>query len=488
MNLSKQNGILLFLTIVCIVSRVPQLVSDKLLLDGDECVVAIMAKHMLSLHEFPLFFYGQTYGFSLIECLFIIPFYLLGGITALSVKCGMIALWTTGVLLLYKALDTINKGPWWVPLLFTLVFICSPAWAVWSMKARGGYLTAFTLSALVLLLLFRDKKNYLTFVIAGTLCSLIAQSQRLWLPGLLPFVAYYLLKDKKVLPLSLFTASAILPGVIFHFYKKSIVEFGGVPVYYPSKDILVQLQRIPAFLYYSLHGNYFFADIQKPNLFCVIFAILFAGLILLLPVFAIYNIVTRKKGSLLFNLSALSVLLTLLTSVFTYMIQPRYLLPVTGYTIISVTLLLNTIDINVKALQASAFGLTGIGIVSVITFYNFDFSPVRETSLHNALNYLAKRGIHYAYCTDNLLTWQVIFYSNEQIVCREQQLPGRYGRYLHEVDSAFYNGAKSAFILHSAGYRAIEFANYTTIDDFLIIVDPPKEKIAANFPLLKQTN
>src|SRR5581483_4285297 len=109
MEKRSEYKVYLLLVIACVLSRLPELASDNLLLDGDECVVALMARHIVNHSAFYPFFSGQTYGFSLIECCFIIPFYLLFGVTTLSVKCSMLLLWTVGVLFLYRAFTLVNK-------------------------------------------------------------------------------------------------------------------------------------------------------------------------------------------------------------------------------------------------------------------------------------------------------------------------------------------------------------------------------------------
>ena len=43
-----------------VVSRLPQLLSPNLLLDGDECILGLMAKHVAEGREFPSSFMGST--------------------------------------------------------------------------------------------------------------------------------------------------------------------------------------------------------------------------------------------------------------------------------------------------------------------------------------------------------------------------------------------------------------------------------------------
>ncbi len=111
----------------CFITRLPQLCSPNLLLDGDECLVGIMAKHIYECRELPMFFWGQHYGFPFVECLFILPFYFVLGFNTLAVKLGMLCLWTVGVVWLYKVLCLFSKGNGIIPFLLTLLFIMLPA-------------------------------------------------------------------------------------------------------------------------------------------------------------------------------------------------------------------------------------------------------------------------------------------------------------------------------------------------------------------------
>ena len=51
----------LFIIIIAVLSRMPYLLSPNLLLDGDECVIGLMARHMYEGKGFSIFFWGQQY-------------------------------------------------------------------------------------------------------------------------------------------------------------------------------------------------------------------------------------------------------------------------------------------------------------------------------------------------------------------------------------------------------------------------------------------
>ena len=52
-----------------ILLRVPYLLSPHYLLDGDESILGLMALHTAQGRELPVFFWGQSYGLSLLEVL-----------------------------------------------------------------------------------------------------------------------------------------------------------------------------------------------------------------------------------------------------------------------------------------------------------------------------------------------------------------------------------------------------------------------------------
>lgn len=195
----------------CIATRLPQLLSHHLLLDADECVSGLMAKHLYEGKEVPVFFYGQRYGFSLIETWTISVFYFFTGISDAAVKIAMLLLWSLGILFFYKTLKRIKGDTTLLPILITLLFVVSPAWAIWSMKARGGYITAFFFSNLCVYLLLGTKlsKKTWAYFATGILLVIIYASQPLWIPGLMPLVLYKLYAPKKRTQLLLFLAGVI---------------------------------------------------------------------------------------------------------------------------------------------------------------------------------------------------------------------------------------------------------------------------------------
>lgn len=472
--------IIALIILLCFATRIPQLISPNILLDGDESVVAIMAKHIYVGRDFPLFFYGQQYGFSLIECLFIIPFYCFLGISALAVKLGMLSLWTVGVVFLYKTLAAINDKPRRLAFILTLVFICTPAWAVWSMKARGGYLTAFALTSIILYLLFRSKPiNIISSIIIGILLVIIYESQLLWLPGMAPLICFKLFERKNI--------KHVIPMVIvsaplfywFHRYRMSLFSFYAPQSFTP--DSIQYVKRIPDFIYESIQGNYYFSFLQKPNLFCAVCGYLFTAIVFFLLLAALYNVIRRKKGTAFFNCSTLSLLFTLAYTPFSHDIEPRYLLPLTGYTLISLMLYLKDKQLSFKQLAYPAYLFVSFGFISLITFWGFSFCQPTEKDFKATVKYLKDNNIDFVFFIDGPRTWQMIFYSNETLFCREPYMPGRYPAYTVVMNKAYMEHKRTALVSYWGELTGMDQARITDFHHFSIIVNPSRDMLPSQY-------
>ncbi len=476
--MKKQGSFMVWATwILCILSRLPQLLSENLVLDGDECVVAIMAKHMYVGKEFPLFFYGQQYGFSFVEELFILPFYAVIGVKAIAVKCAMLLLWSIGVVFLYKALLQLNKGKAYIPALLIALLVLSPAWAIWSMKARGGYLTAFTLSSLLLYMLTkRANISRGTLVIAGLLLVLIYESMLLWLPGMLLICVYYLYKQKSLAKAVSFTLPAALLLIAFHFYRKTLPDFHHPDANAPMADWLTNVWRVPKYVYTSFQGNYFFFDVYPPNFFQATFAAGFCGLV---SVAVIVGIICLRKAPFS-GIVILAILIAIGTTILSPRMHYRYLLPITGYTVLALQLILNEVRFRKPYLiVAGAFIVSGI--VSVITFKDFSFTVVKEKSFMKVIHYMEQQGIYYTYCHDQYLVWQLIFYSNEKVLSREMPKGARYPEYHDKIDAALNSGKKTALVGFKDDYFGLDVKDPVFIDYIYVKENFPKVELDKNF-------
>ncbi|MEZ4649790.1 MAG: hypothetical protein R3E97_13590 [Candidatus Eisenbacteria bacterium] len=138
----------LLFVLTALVFRLPQLTSGQVALDGDEAIVALMAGDALDGHGVPIFFYGQHYGLALLEAIPVAGAFHVFGNDPIVVKGTMLALWILGGCFTVHA--AVRLGGPTAGAFVGLVLASMPAWVPWSMKARGGYCTAFWASQIAL--------------------------------------------------------------------------------------------------------------------------------------------------------------------------------------------------------------------------------------------------------------------------------------------------------------------------------------------------
>ncbi len=481
MKFLSGKNVIYVIILLCIVSRLPQLMSEKLILDGDECVVGLMAKHLYIGKEFPIFFYGQAYGFSLVECLFILPFYALLGYTTVAVKLAMLTMWTIGVVFLYQTLLSLHSGKNRVlPFLLVLLFIWSPGWAVWSMKARGGYLTAFMLSSVFLYMLFAARDTILKYASLGLLFVLIMQSSFFWLLGITPFLIYRWIIKGKIDHVLSFLCPAGALFAAFYVYKQSITVFYNPPFPFPEGHVLDFVLRIPKYLYSTLHGKYFFFMIQEPYTAAAILASLFTVVIIVLPFIGLYKFLTNRKGSALFIVSVLFIPPMLGYTLYSIEIQARYLLPVLGFAIIALLLLLQQMR-YMRVVNGILVVLILLGIPALVAFKDFEFTQVRDKPFRATLQWAIDNDIRYTFSHDPFLCWETVFYSDEQVLCREIEMPGRYPEYTLKINRALDSGLKTALIGYEDDYWGLNVPNVHEMNGYYYSINVPKDTLKINF-------
>lgn len=419
---------------VAVISRLPQLMSVNFVLDGDECVVGLMSKHFIEGKTVPYFFYGQNYGFSFIEVLAITVGYTFAGISDYAVKLSVFVLWLVGVLFFYKSLLAINPSQKWVALAFALILVLCPAWAVWSMKARGGYLTSFMLSNIVLYICLSSTDNKWTWLLAGVLCVTIFYSQPLWLPGLLLFVLYGISKRN---PLSkiVFFILGILPSVLFFTTIKQQAGNYWRPNIF-SQPTWERVVAAPSWLYDSLTGYYYLNMKSEADTATHIFVILFIATTAIAVCVALYTILKPGKKQLLI-VALISLAASVLPILFVEIYAPRYMLPVTCSALLLIVIVGQYIQ-EQKVLGGTMVCLAAAGTIAMMGFKNYQFDGETKAEVIDAIRYLEKRDIKHVYCSGSLVQWKLIFYSNERVIARYYSPVERYMPYVKVVDSAFH--------------------------------------------------
>jgi hypothetical protein len=422
-----------------------------------------MAKHLSEWRGVPVFFYGQNYGFSFIEALFVSLGYKLLGFGALALKLSMLTLWTTGVLFYYAAASNISgtgrKGFW-----ITLLLIFIPAWARWSMEARGGYITAFVLSSVIIFLISRPGASRMKWFIIGALTGLVFLSQRVWVIGLIPLFFLLWKKEYKILNLiSFFFGTALMVIVVFlsadFMQNGSNAEFLGVYINLDPR-VNTYILRFLELIYVNLTGFYYMEHSFRPDPVTGLIAAIWVLLIITGAAIRIMRIKNKNynawANALFLSTAFTALFIPLLGGPF---FGYRYILPLSGFMILWIGVeALDYAGKNIRIRKAQyilLFILITLGVYSLISFRNFSFLPKIEISGKDAneekmmdsfIGSLKDNGIRYAFSLEPLLTWYVMFYSKEEVLSRCTEPYDRYPGYPHAVDKAFEEGKRSAII------------------------------------------
>ncbi|MBT6150204.1 MAG: hypothetical protein HOH74_32480 [Gemmatimonadetes bacterium] len=352
--------------------------SNVFFFDGDEAVVGLMAIDILD-GSFPLYFYGQNYGLAGIEALLVSMGILVFGISMLAIKIPMLALWMSAVFLLGLSCAIILKNQKALLFLFMANIVLTPAWLVWSMKARGGYLTSFFLASLaVYLLVSRDGKLRLReWAGVGAVVAVIYEAQPLWVPTVIPIILFFLVKGRpakeNLIRATMSLAAGLsVPLAVFHYIRASAEGVWPTPaINLADRWNLETLLQLPGTLIASLGGNYYLSTTYSPgnSLFSIVFLSLFAvgaGI-------AVSHIWRDRQVGISSVLLASS-LLSL--SGFIVSAEARYLLPFTGLALLTVASAMASVEIGSwlkKALVGMLLITAAMGASSLTNFAQFSF-------------------------------------------------------------------------------------------------------------------
>jgi hypothetical protein len=414
----KLATILVAVTALAILTRLPQLLSDSLMVDGDESIVGLMALDIQTGSLRSIFFYGQSYGLALFEAAAGSLAFRVAGPSTLALKLAMLGLWIAAVA---ASVATVrNLGGPRSAVITGLLLVLLPAWGVWSLKARGSYLTAFLFAQLALWLLSRlrpDEQPRTAFeaLAVGVCLAIVYFAQPLWLPALLPLV-FYLGRRLRVRGASVAAigAAGATAAVVFLGHGTNSAwsppVLGGTDLFAAAADLAFRLRD-------ALGGAYYLGHTVHTGPFRSVSGWLGVLLTLLISIAALRDVALRDAtGSRRFTPVAACVSGIWLSLAATLWIDPqdfahRYLLPVPA-------LLAMAIGLSAAPLaRPDAWPRRAIAVVSVLGMLAgigtlFEFSRLTydglarrgETSeqqlMANLLSELANAGVTHVYCSD----------------------------------------------------------------------------------------
>ena len=492
---SKKSYIVLFATlmILAVLARLPQLVGGNLLPDGDESIVGLMAKHIYDGRATSIYFYGQKYGLAIFESVTAAIFFTFFGISGLTLKVAMLFMWLTGLFFLILAVLRF-KGPS-ASLVTGFILIIIPSWAAWSMKARGGYMTAFVFSNLTIWLISilwsTPKKIYKSLWITwlnyrivfgvGILLGIVMLSQPIWLIATFPFLLLLLTRKN-----CYWDYIAILVGILLVIVVLFLPGMGErsaywSPAVFKDPQLLKSLALLKTRLITALSGSFFLRQAVKISSYTSWLALLsFFTLILIVP-FAIYRFIKERKFSA-FTASCLGIILVIVTTLFmnNNNFGFRYLLPVSGLLSMAIGLMPTQKMCSLSSLSYSrlnfshghlSWGLLLILLFTLATFSYFSFfsfhrltydgraKSLEQTEtemLNQLLNRLKANNIKFVYCTHPMFQWNINFLSKESIIARWVHPSDRVSVYPQLVDQAFRDGEPVAVVGLSNQRKQVE--------------------------------
>ena len=446
-----------------LLTRLPQLFGEMLFPDGDECIVGLMAKHILDGKGIPLFVYGAPYGFSVFESVPAALFYKIFGISAVSLKAAVLCIWTAGWIFFILTLRRL--GNYRIAMIGGLLLIFSPGWGAISLKAWGTHVTAFTamnLSLWVLAGIYKstdDCKKTVLFL--GCLLAIVILSNPIWFFAVFPFIALFLYERKKISDIIFMALGTFGLAIIILLVKlaNSGIDHHWVPLIFTNWDILEAIKMLPERIWVAMSGAYFLTDKLDAGKWTLLATGIWTISSLLFLGFTIFGIFRKAPASILIRgfigviFATLAVSLFINNEVFGY----RYFLPLIGSFIalmaVGIDRLWNLGRLMKISVQVMLVLLIFSGLVSLSEFRHLSSSGLppeakggEGKAIENLTGYLLSQNINYVYSYDRMLHWQIMFASKEEIKARWFHPSDRYPEYPRAVDRALISNNKVALI------------------------------------------
>ena len=481
------GALLLFATI---------LLTSQKYADGDEAVVGMMAKHILSKGERPILYYGQVYGGGgAIEAyLAAIPFAIFG-VSAIALKSVALCIWLVTIALCY--LFCLRRYDYGTAIFSSVILSTATALIEWHMKMRGGY-AEIPLFFILILICFTSivengaKKSW-QFWLLGVLCGVAYYNLEIIMPFLFTLILFSLLwqssfwRWKAVLltvagitigasPLIFYNLANHFMNIRYMFFRGAGNEGSNVfvnlynlltvylPRFFVSSNIgdYVSSPPIMAYVEYAIYlvlfvtlvvkigpqvqkrieGLFSRKAVKKTDLAADIDAFLIIYLILHILIFSISGDIGKPETALRYLYPLYPALAVVAARAVHWLwLNPKRMIQVTGTVLLGTLILLGSIN------HVTTLGDTSIYDDVLIDGQNITHRQTAGESISKLIAFLNKRGINRV-ATPYFVQWRLIFESNETIIASSYQLmPGadipRYPSY----DEIAWKQPQ-AFILH----------------------------------------
>jgi hypothetical protein len=431
----------LFAFVLVVVARLPYLLSEHVFFDGDEAMLGIMGRDLITGKNIPFYFYGQQYGFSFFEALSAGVFILFLGSTVWSLKFGGMLLFSLGVQRLLKVLRTYRVSMT-IFVLTAFVLVAFPTWVVWGTKLRGGYITAFVgMCFLVEFYLLYKDWDVRKWAAASAISAIIIVSQSFFfLPVSLLLLSRFLKAESNP------KVVAITVGVSNLGLLRALASLN--PDYWnPPMKMATDLTKIPPHFSEKLIPNFtgFFAftDHYEVPEWVGYGAMAFLSI---LAIWIIQQLISAELSS------KISIVLVLVGGLLSSLALPffvfdggRYMLP------FFTSLLVIIVMLVVKGNYASIYLRSGFLVVCCLTIlptlsgYNQFVSYWLEREepdmkrLNELVDVLEERNLRYGFVSEWQLIWQLNYLGNNAMAFRYQTIAERVPRFVQEANACYLN-------------------------------------------------
>ena len=444
-----------------LLSRLPQLLSPNLFLDGDEAIVGLMARHLLAGQGLPTFFYGQAYGLATFEVASVAGMFLLLGPGALGIKLGSLLIFGTGVLALAGAARTWQgeRAAW----LIALLCIAMPTWSSVSIRGWGINLSAWTFAHICLWLMARQDQKRVRFperesVLLGLFVALTGLTQPLALLGLTPFLAWFALRSKGLRSSAYAAMGFVILVALFTLLQRGQPSFWS-PAIFANLDLLEALRSLPSRLWTSNSGVYRLGEPLPLGGWITVSSALWLLFNFVVVACTVGQVLRRGVHKNVLQLCLVSVVLTIGVSLW---INPeyfgfRYLIWPTTYLALLASFGLDRALRSPGKLRRLALA-TGVGLALTSTAsliamgqvtshgYAPNDPPPEAEALQSLVARLHALGIHHVYSTDPMFQWVLMFASKEGTRARWITADDRVPEYPRAVDDALRSGQPVAIV------------------------------------------
>ena len=442
----------LFAFVLVILARLPYLLSDHVYFDGDEAMVGIMGRDLITGRNLPIYFYGQQYGFSFFEALAAGFFILFLGSGLASLKLGGMLIFSLGIQRYLKIFRT--KGLPLLPFMLMAGILCLfPTWQVWGTKLRGGYLTAFVGVAFVAeQLLLYDKWELKNWIKVAGISALILVAQPIFLIIVLPLLVFRLIKieRKHIVP----TFGLGLVALVLLRIPVFLNNFVWTPVGLGKFNL-------DGFTHYFINGFwsvftgfYAYSDIYEVPTLVKIGSALF----LLLTVLALILMIAKGSKPLRIQvlLLLLGMVLSLVPSVALGIGGGRYLLPFfTGVLLLLVWFAAGQL-VEIKPTTRMILFISMFAALIPTTMRYKQFvsfwleAHLNDMQVLNELkSELEKRNISHAFASEWQVFWQLNYLGNEEMSFRYLSMEDRVQRFIDQTNECYLDTTCSTALVGS---------------------------------------